>query len=263
MLPLDVEVHQALDVDHHGVPGRVHQHVVGPQFAVHHRVLRARPHRRRQTEQPLLQPVADSRDPRITHRRPGEVPQRTVQNDPLARRPARRTSPVDHGHLAVHGCPMTPHRRERLSEPGHGRGSRARVAREPFSGPRLQRLAVGGGEGQPVIGAPEPGQRQVRRRGAPRIPLRGYGGHGHYGHRHYGRGRRVDGGPRSRLRNRNRNRRGGPGQQRHGYGHGYGHGHRHGHGHGHGHIRLPATRPGHHPAVLRVQVRVPPLARRT
>ncbi|WP_367669683.1 hypothetical protein [Streptomyces sp. DT2A-34] len=40
--------------------------MVGSRFAAYDRVLRARPHRRRQSRQPFLQPVAGSRDPRIT-----------------------------------------------------------------------------------------------------------------------------------------------------------------------------------------------------
>lgn len=95
------------------------------------------PHRRRQVQQPLLQLVPGVRDPRIAGGCLGEVPQRSVEDHPLAGRTARRSSSVDHGDLAVRGRPVKPHRLQELREPGHDRSGPAPVAREQL----LQTLA--------------------------------------------------------------------------------------------------------------------------
>jgi hypothetical protein len=73
MLPLDIEVHESLDVDDDWLAVSVDQDMIQAQFAMHDGVLGPRPNHRGQLAQTILESFAVISDPAVPLRHLGDA----------------------------------------------------------------------------------------------------------------------------------------------------------------------------------------------
>ncbi|MFI1294392.1 hypothetical protein ACH4VM_39535 [Streptomyces sp. NPDC020792] len=120
MLPLDIEVHQALDVDQDGVPVGINQDMVGSEFSVDQPVCGARTHPIGQFLQTVAQCGVGRRDATVAPRRLLKVPQGTVEDPSLARDLGHGSAPLQQVHPAVALALVSVHHLKHLGEVAQG-----------------------------------------------------------------------------------------------------------------------------------------------